>query len=487
MLQYFRCLVLVTRTPIFFERESNMETKKTFGTNVIAGALLALVALLRLVNFFQFVRYHFNFPALVGVAVFAFVAAMLLTNRRDNLLLIALGVLAVNQLIWSSVVDFVAAALLLVVALVMTTEYLPQAKALAEKIWFVPAILSVIGGLVGIFGGMRYGYITFLSVVWFLVEAAAMLLCGFWLAFPERDISELFAAAKAKAGAVAAAAAAADNSVAEAEVDGYCDLFKQVLLMMLTFGIWYYIWIFRMTRYLNRVGGMEKRTPVNQLLLCLFVPFYVVYWTYQSALRTDKLAAAVGVESDRSTLCLILAAMVPLAAPLLIQDKINEVIGVESGSRAADFDPAAKPAVRLTAAPETVKGFCGLFKHLLLMMLTCGVWFFIWIYRVTDYLNRVEGQPQRKPVNKLLLCMFVPFYLYYWIYKSAGLIDKLGEQTGVRSKLAAPCLILSLVAGFVPVILMQAKINEIITFENTEVVAPVEAVAEEVAKEKEEN
>ena len=227
---------------------------------MIAGALLALVALLRLVNFFQFVRYHFNFPALVGMAAFAFAAAMLLTNRRDNLLLIALSVLAVNQLIWSSEVDFVAAVLLLVVALVMTTEYLPQAKALAEKIWFVPAILSVIGGLIGIFGGMRYGYITFLSVVWFLVEAAAMLLCGFWLAFPERDISELFAAAK-----------------------------------------------------------------------------------------------------------------------------------------------------------------------------------------------------------------------------------ELGEQTGVRSKLAAPGLILSLVAGFVPVILMQAKINEIITFENTEVVAPVEAVAEEVAKEKEEN
>ena len=87
-----------------------METKKTLGTNVIAGALLALAALMRLVNFFQIVRYHFSFSALVGVAVFAFAAAMFLTNRRDKMLLIALSVLAVNQLIWSSVVDFVAAA-----------------------------------------------------------------------------------------------------------------------------------------------------------------------------------------------------------------------------------------------------------------------------------------------------------------------------------------------------------------------------------------
>ena len=305
-----------------------METKKTLGTNVIAGALLALAALMRLVNFFQIVRYHFSFSALVGVAVFAFAAAMFLTNRRDKMLLIALSVLAVNQLIWSSVVDFVAAAILLLIALVMTTEYLPQAKALVEKIWFAPAILSVIGGLIAMFGSMRYGRVTFVSFIWFLAEAAAMLLCGFWLAFPERDIAEVFATAKTKAGAVAAAG---ETTVAEAEVDGYCDLFKQVLLMSITFGIWYYIWIFRMTRYLNRVGGEEKRTPVNQLLLCLFVPFYMVYWTYKSAQRVDKLAAAVGVESRISTLCLILAAMVPMVAPILIQNKVNEVISVESG------------------------------------------------------------------------------------------------------------------------------------------------------------
>ena len=45
--------------------------------------------------------------------------------------------------------------------------------------------------------------------------------------------------------------------------------------------------------------------------------------------------------------------------------------------------------------------------------------------------------------------------------------------------MAAPCLILSLVAGIVPHILMQGKINEIITFENSVVVAPVEEIAEE--------
>ena len=48
----------------------------------------------------------------------------------------------------------------------------------------------------------------------------------------------------------------------------------------------------------------------------------------------------------------------------------------------------------------------------------------------------------------------------------------------MRSRLAAPCLILSLVAGIVPHILMQGKINEIITFENSVEVAPCEESAE---------
>ena len=472
MLQFFSVSGACDPDTDFLKERVIMETKKVkLDAGLLAGILMALLTVRNVVNFVRILRFQFSFSGLVAVAAIGFVAAVLLMKRRDKLLLIALGVFALDQMIWGSIVSFVSIAILLLIALVMTTEYLPQAKALAEKVWFVPAILTFIGSFIGI------RYFIFATLGWALISCAAVLLCGFWLAFPERDVAELFAAVKAKAGA--AASTIGDTTIAEAEVGGYCDLFKQVLLMMITFGIWFFIWIYRMTRYLNRVGGEDKRTPVKQLLLCLFVPFYLVYWTYKSAQRVDKLAAAVGVESRISTLCLILAAVLPLVAPILIQDKVNEVIGVESGSRKADFDPAEKPVMRLTAAPETVTGYCGLFKHLLLLLLTFGIWNFVWIYRMTAYLNRVEGQPQRKPVSKLLLCMFVPFYMFYWIYKSAGLIDKLGEQTGVRSKLAAPCLILSLVAGIVPHILMQGKINEIITFENSVVVAPVEEIAEE--------
>ena len=112
-----------------------------------------------------------------------------------------------------------------------------------------------------------------------------------------------------------------------------------------------------------------------------------------------------------------------------------------------------------------IRHYCELFKHMLLMLLTCGIWNLIWIYRMTKYLNRVEGEPERKPVAKLLLCMFIPFYVIYWTYKSAQRIDKLADQTNVDSNLAVYCLILSMVVGLVPQILMQEKINQIIVKE----------------------
>ena len=105
---------------------------------------------------------------------------------------------------------------------------------------------------------------------------------------------------------------------------------------------------------------------------------------------------------------------------------------------------------------------------MLLLLITCGIWNQIWVYKMTGYLNRVEGEEPRNPVTKLLLYMFIPFYAIYWIYKSAQRVDKLAAEKGVASQLAVPCLVLCLVVGLVPQILLQGKINEIIEAENRE-------------------
>ena len=300
MLQLFSVSGACDPDTDFLKERVIMETKKVkLDAGLLAGILMALLTVRNVVNFVRILRFQFSFSGLVAAAASGFVAAVLLMKRRDKLLLIALGVFALDQMIWGSIVSFVSIAILLLIALVMTTEYLPQAKALAEKVWFVPAILTFIGSFIGI------RYFIFATLGWALISCAAVLLCGFWLAFPERDVAELFAAVKVKAGA--AASTIGDTTIAEAEVDGYCDLFKQVLLMMITFGIWFFIWIYRMTRYLNRVGGEDKRTPVKQLLLCLFVP--------------------------------LVAGIVP---HILMQGKINEIITFENSVVVAPVEEIAE-------------------------------------------------------------------------------------------------------------------------------------------------
>jgi len=112
-------------------------------------------------------------------------------------------------------------------------------------------------------------------------------------------------------------------------------LFAHVLLLLLTGGIWDLIWIYHTTRYLNCVPGEEYRNPATKLLLCMFVPFYSIYWVYKSAQRIDKLAQTMGVLSDLAIVCLILEIFVPMVPPILMQDKINKIL--ERNTNTAEF------------------------------------------------------------------------------------------------------------------------------------------------------
>jgi hypothetical protein len=117
------------------------------------------------------------------------------------------------------------------------------------------------------------------------------------------------------------------------EGNGYVDLTKHVLFILFV-PFWTYVWIYRVTGYLNRIQDMEKRDPTKKLLLCLFVPFYTIYWMYQSGLRIDKIAQEHGVNSDLATLCLVLSIFIGIVPPIIMQQKINEIELAENGNKA---------------------------------------------------------------------------------------------------------------------------------------------------------
>ena len=105
---------------------------------------------------------------------------------------------------------------------------------------------------------------------------------------------------------------------------GYISLVKHILLSLFTCGIWPLIWICRVTRKLNDAPNVEQYDPVKKLLLCIFVPFYQIYWYYKHGQRVDALAKEKKLDaSNMATLCLILGIFVPVVASILMQDRIN--------------------------------------------------------------------------------------------------------------------------------------------------------------------
>lgn len=140
----------------------------------------------------------------------------------------------------------------------------------------------------------------------------------------------------------------------------YCSLIKHILLLLFTFGIWYYIWIYRMTGYTNAARGEEYRNPTKKLLLCMFVPFYSIYWTYKTAQRVDKMAAVKGVSSDMATFCLILAIFVVIIPPILLQDVMNKIATADDTQPVSNQKVTDVKEIKIGVADELKK-----FKELL--------------------------------------------------------------------------------------------------------------------------
>ena len=106
----------------------------------------------------------------------------------------------------------------------------------------------------------------------------------------------------------------------------YCvSLGKHICLLIFTFGIWQLIWTYQVTKFTNADDSEPYRNPTSKLLLCLFIPFYIIYWTYKTAVRIDNIAKSRGIQSDIGTVCLILAIFVPFVPPILMQDKVNQI------------------------------------------------------------------------------------------------------------------------------------------------------------------
>lgn len=191
------------------------------------------------------------------------------------------------------------------------------------------------------------------SILFGAMEVIALLFIGMWMLDESVPVDEVVIPEN-----VSADATGEHPKVSVSEDDGYYDLAMHVILLLVTCGIWQYIWIYKVTKYLNNCPGEEYRDPTTKLLLCMFVPFYYMYWTYKSAQRVDKMSAAKGIPCDIATLCLVLSIFVAIVPPIMIQMKINGLSeGPAKPQSPAPQQPAAPapqaPVQEQQAAPQT--------------------------------------------------------------------------------------------------------------------------------------
>ena len=312
---------------------------------LITAILLCLAALTELTSLARGLTlglpFLSSFSALVTFAAYVFFAVVLFLNRKDMLLYLApaglalaaaIGLATTSYGLWHGLSNlcFLLAALVLTAwAACPFVEALKKHRPVTETLWFLPGILAFLAALLSTLASMHImGFLANILVV------ALYFLTGLTVVFPDgnpmRDLEPQPARTEP-------AVPGTDDQIPQDTAqpqeplptwqpkvwDGRCDMLKHILLLIFTFGVWYCIWIYRTTGFLNGTRDSSDRNPTNQLLLCIFVPFYLIYWVYQSAKRTDTQAHDRGIPCDLGLLCLVMAFFVPLLPPILMQDKFN--------------------------------------------------------------------------------------------------------------------------------------------------------------------
>lgn len=362
------------------------ETKKN-PCGILAGILCVILAVRQL----TYISSGFSFWSLLWLLAYATAAGVFFLKKRKSYAVVPFALLAVLQLrafiisfnspaylylVYSYYSDdhlsaciaffyFLVVVAYLGVLLLATlnfTSVLQDYKEKANSLWFVPAVLVAVKIALELiyyvfsehFGLVPWRYVTpnVSTVISNIFTAATFALSALWIAYPDGlPKGETTYQSSDNAGANVQTA-----NVTKTTNDAYCGLVKHILLLLFTFGIWHCIWIYKMTGYTNAVQDEKPRTPTNKLLLCLFVPFYLIYWIYKTAQRIDKMAAAKGISSDMSTLCLILEIFVPIIPPILLQDKMNNIV-TAGNAQSATIQSAPSGSAATIGTAEELKNY----------------------------------------------------------------------------------------------------------------------------------
>ena len=102
---------------------------------------------------------------------------------------------------------------------------------------------------------------------------------------------------------------------------------KNVLLSIITFGVYGYIWLYRMSKNIKCFKN-DQSSLTGELLCLLFVPFYMLYWIYtrEKAIKFQADSRSLQI-SDNAALYLVLSLLgLSIVSIALMQNDLNTVI-----------------------------------------------------------------------------------------------------------------------------------------------------------------
>ena len=303
-------------------------------------AVAALFVMIVAIRNFSLARYSGRFVFLGIVRLFlalslGYTSVMMFLKRRDLMLLIGLAaVLFFETLLFfasfSYFMNFLTSFLwlgawvltaLLVVS--VNTNFLPKIRPLAREYWYAPAIVAGFAFLLSLANSVNFiGFLSNLTVL-----GAIVLIC-LWNAYPDGVLPQ-------ESGTRTVRTADGREVVVAEPGYGFIPMAKHVLLLIFTFGVWDFIWIYRTTRYTNLLDEEEPRSPVREMLFCTIIPgfsiVWMIIWIFKTAKRIDRLAQRRGIDSNIATMCLIFAFFAPIVSVIVMQARINATVEAAGG------------------------------------------------------------------------------------------------------------------------------------------------------------
>ena len=342
----------------------------SFGKNYrqvlnIVGAVLAFIvtiySLYYMVSLWDYMGYDYFADGLeiaaslcwylycfINIVGFGAVGVILLAKPDHIILSVGSGVLALACLfnalqmffymLWLSYYASVGVYLIAILscllcavgwALPAVTGFIKN-KAAIQKFTLAFLILPVAIFLFSLLASLVSGYFTASQFFIPLLEAALMVIVGLCAlcndGIPaEPRVTQPRPGVTARPGETAKAA---PTAAVNGEKDYSLSIVLLIVLSIVTFGIYVFIWIYRVSEFLGKTLGREQFSPGVEVVLCLFVPFYIIYWVYKQSKGIDEAHRMRGNfnNTDLSVISLLLTIFsLGIVAYALMQDQINKL------------------------------------------------------------------------------------------------------------------------------------------------------------------